>query len=67
MRWTVANDVPVFMPFILLIISFTLNQYSSKDALPVKSIVSIDTLGDQRSLNEFAKSPNELIAAGGMH
>jgi hypothetical protein len=30
MRWTVANDVPVFMPFILLIISFALNQYSSK-------------------------------------
>ena len=35
------------------------------DVLPVKSIITMDHLGDQRSSNTFMKGPNELLEAGG--
>ena len=35
------------------------------DVLPVKSIITMDHLGDQRSSNAFVKGPNELLEAGG--
>ncbi|CAG2165932.1 unnamed protein product [Oppiella nova] len=35
------------------------------NALPVKSIVSVDQLGDQRSIGGVLKSPHELMAVGG--
>ncbi|XP_054164393.1 dorsal-ventral patterning protein Sog-like isoform X2 [Oppia nitens] len=35
------------------------------NALPVKSIVSVDQLGDQRSIGGGLKSPHELMALGG--
>lgn len=50
-----------FIFFIYLIIFF----FIFLDVLPVKSIITMDHLGDQRSSNAFVKGPNELLEAGG--